>query len=178
MILRGIVAVIFGIYALRYPSEAAGAFVIIFAVFAFADAILEFFIGVNFGRLGMRWGWYVFAGLASIAAGIVALAYPSATFLALVILVAARALVMGFLEIGAAASRSELDSRDRWLLGLTGVLSTVLAILLFASPSTGGLALVWTIGVYAVVIGASAIVLGARLLRSRELPSGPIPAAA
>jgi uncharacterized membrane protein HdeD (DUF308 family) len=166
MILRGVAAVIFGVIAIAYPSAAASAFVIVFAVFAFADGILDFFLAASLGSAGMRWGWYVFAALVSIAAGVAALAYPSITFLALVFLVAARAIVMGFLEVGAAASWRDLD--DRWLLGLVGVLSIVLGVLLFSNPSTGGLALVWTIGFYAIVMGAAVGVLGIRLLRDRD----------
>src|SRR5262245_57542552 len=97
IVLRGVAAVIFGMIALRYPNAAAGAFVIIFAVFAFADGILDFVIANTLGRVGMRWGWWVFGAIASIAAGVVAIAYPGPTFLALVLLVGARAIVMGCL---------------------------------------------------------------------------------
>jgi uncharacterized membrane protein HdeD (DUF308 family) len=165
MALRGIVAVIFGIIALRYPSTAAGAFVIIFAVFAFADAILEFWVAGTLGRMGQRWGWYVFGALVSIAAGVIALAYPRATFFAIVILVAARAIVTGFMELGAAISWRTLDSR--WLLGLTGVLSIIFGILLFASPSAGAIALLWTIGVYAIAFGILLVGLGVGITRGR-----------
>ena len=157
MALRGVVAVIFGLIALRYPSAAAGAFVIIFAVFAFADAILEFVVARTAGRIGARWGWYVVGGIVSLVAGVVALVYPTATFFALVLLVGARALATGIVEIGAALTWRELDSK--WLLGLTGALSIVLAVLLFASPVRGGVALLWTIGVYAIVLGV--MMLGA-----------------
>jgi uncharacterized membrane protein HdeD (DUF308 family) len=164
--LRGIVAVIFGLIALRYPSAAAGAFVIIFAVFAFADAILEIFAANAFGRMGYRWGWYVLGAIVSIAAGILALVYPRATFLVLVLLIGARAIVTGVFEMAAAISWRELDSR--WLLGLAGAVSVVLGILLFASPSVGGLALLWTVGVYAIVFGIMFVVLGVRVGTSRH----------
>ena len=164
MALRGVVAVIFGIVALRNPRAAAGVFVVAFAVFAFADGILDFVVAGAMGRAGQRWGWYVFGGLVSIAAGIIALAYPDATLLALVLVVGIRAVVMGVVELGAAFSWPEHDSR--WLLGLTGVLSIVLGVLLFASPAAGGLALLWTIGVYAIVFGAMLFGLGIRVAES------------
>ncbi len=176
--LRGLAAVIFGIIALSYPSAAAGAFVVVFALYAFADAVFELFAATEFGRAGMRWGWYAFSALINVAAGVIALAYPHATFLLLVMLVAARAIVIGLLEIGVAASWRELDSR--WLLGISGALSVVLGIILFASPARGGLALLWTIGVYAIVFGMMMILLGARLAmaeRRHELPGGHIAAA-
>jgi uncharacterized membrane protein HdeD (DUF308 family) len=162
MALRGILAVIFGLIALRHPGAAASAFVIIFAVFAFADAILELVTATAFGGLGLRWGWYAAGAVVSVAAGILAIAYPRATFLVLVLLIGARAIALGIVEMGAALSWRELDGR--WLLGLTGALSIVLGILLFASPAQGGLVLLWTIGVYAIVFGAMLFVLGVRVV--------------
>jgi uncharacterized membrane protein HdeD (DUF308 family) len=176
MAVRGIIAVIFGLIAVRYPGSAAGAFVIIFAVFAFADAILEFVTASAMGRLGLRWGWYVVGALASIAAGILAIAYPRATFLVLVLLVGARAIAIGIVEMAAAFSWRELDGR--WLLGLTGALSIILGILLFVSPAQGGLALLWTIGVYAIVFGVMLFVLGVRVVGSGHHGSTSHPAAA
>ena len=160
MALRGIIAVVFGVIALRNPSAAAGAFVIVFAIYAFADGILELFLAGQLGRAGQRWGWYLFGGIASVAVGIIALAYPSVTLIALVLLVGIRALMLGILDLIAAFSWEELDSR--WLLGLTGVLSIVLGILLLASPVEGGVALLWLVGVYAIVFGVMLFGLGLR----------------
>jgi uncharacterized membrane protein HdeD (DUF308 family) len=163
MALRGILAIAFGIIALRSPGMAAAAFVVVFAIYAFADGALEFWLAARFGRAGMRWGWYAFAGVASIALGVIALVYPQVTLLALVLLVAIRAVVLGIVELIAAFSWEGLDSR--WLLGVTGVLSIILGILILGSPAVGGLALIWTIGVYAIVLGIGLLAHGARAIR-------------
>jgi uncharacterized membrane protein HdeD (DUF308 family) len=160
MILRGVIAVIFGIIALRRPGATAGAFVAVFAIFAIVDGLLDFVVAGALGRTGRRWGWYVFEGIASIALGIVALAYPHVTLLALVLLVGIRAVILGVLELGSAFAWKELDSR--WLLGITGVMSIIFGIVLFASPIAGGIALVWTIGVYAIIFGMMLFALGVR----------------
>lgn len=162
MALRGVIAVIFGLIALRDPGAAVGAFAIIFAVFAFTDAILELVAASALGRLGLNRGWYALGALASIAAGILAIVYPRATFVVLVLLIGARAIAIGIVELGAALSWRDHDGR--WLLGLTGALSIVLGILLFASPVAGALALLWTVGVYAIVLGAALFVAGVRVV--------------
>lgn len=177
-IVRGLLAVIFGTIAIRRPDIAAGAFVIVFAVYALADGVLDFVLAARFGRAGLSWGWYALEGVASVGLGIVALAYPALTLMLLVVLVAVRALMLGVFEIGAAIIGEELDSR--WLLGLTGALSIGLGILLLASPATGGLALIWTIGVYAVVFGIAVCALGFRTLRigrsiGKTPPAAPVP---
>jgi len=159
--LRGILAVILGVIALRSPGAAAGAFIVVFAIYAFADGLLDFILAAQLGRAGQRWGWYVFEGIASTAVGLVALAYPAVTLLAVVLLVAIRAIAVGIFELAGAFSW-EIESR--WLIGITGLLSIVLGVLLLASPTAGGLALLWTIGVYAIVFGAMLFALGLRML--------------
>jgi uncharacterized membrane protein HdeD (DUF308 family) len=104
----------------------------------------------------------VFEGLVSIALGVIALAYPALTLLALVLLIGIRAIVMGIVELVAAFSWE--GSESRWLLGITGVLSIMLGILLLGSPAAGGLALLWMIGVYAIVFGIMLFALGLRML--------------
>jgi uncharacterized membrane protein HdeD (DUF308 family) len=162
--LRGLLALIFGLIALSNPGAAAGAFVVIFAVYAFADGLLDFALAGTMGRAGGRWGWYVFEGLVTVALGVIALAYPRITLFALEIIIAIRAIALGFVELAAAFSWQGFDSR--WLLGLTGVLSIVLGFILLADPMRGGMALIYTIGIYAVVLGVMLIGLGIRVGRA------------
>jgi uncharacterized membrane protein HdeD (DUF308 family) len=160
--LRGVLAVIFGIIALRSPNVVAGAFVIVFAIYAFADGILDFTIAGQMGRAGRPWGWHVFEGLVSIALGVIALVYPAVTLVTVILLIGLRAIVMGILELVAAFSWEGTESR--WLLGITGVLSILLGVLLLGSPVAGGAAILWTIGVYAIVFGLMLFVVGLRML--------------
>lgn len=149
--LRGLAAVVFGVIAISKPSVAAGAFVIIFAIYALFDGAVAFVQAALRGRAGLRWGWFLVEGIASVAIGIIALAYPTATLLAVVLLVAVRAIVLGIVELIGAFSGRGVDSS--WLLGVTGVVSTVFGVLLLANPFAGGLVLLWTIGVYAIIFG-------------------------
>jgi uncharacterized membrane protein HdeD (DUF308 family) len=164
--LRGLLAIIFGVIALRSPGVAASAFVIVFAVYAFADGVMDLYLASQLGRAGQRWGWYVFEGLASIALGVIALAYPHITLLIAVLLIGIRAITVGVFELIGAFSWEGLDSR--WLLGLTGALSIVLGVLLLGSPAMGGLALLWTIGIYAIVFGIMMFAFGLRILATER----------
>jgi uncharacterized membrane protein HdeD (DUF308 family) len=161
-ILRGIFAVAFGVIAIADMHLAASAFVIVFAVYAFIDAGISFTAAVGLGRGGERWGWFAFEGLIALAAGVLALVLPNATLFALVLVVAIRAIMLGMVELVGAFSWAPLE--HRWLLGLTGALSLVLGALLLASPTTGAVALIWTIGIYAIVFGIALIAVGLRLV--------------
>jgi uncharacterized membrane protein HdeD (DUF308 family) len=93
------------------------------------------------------------------------------TAVVLLYLVAAWAVVTGILEIAAAISLRRVLEGE-WLLALTGILSVVLGVALFAQPGAGLLASVWMIGVYALCAGLLMLWLGFRLRALGEGPAG------
>jgi uncharacterized membrane protein HdeD (DUF308 family) len=149
--LRGLLAILFGIVALAKPGVTAVALVAVFAVWTFVDAAFAFTAAVQRGRAGQRWGWYVFEGIVSIAAGIIALAYPGVTMFVLTIIVGLRAIVLGVIAIGHAFTWKGVPWR--WMHGVTGLVSVLFGLLLVWQPLAGMMALVWALGVYAIVFG-------------------------
>jgi uncharacterized membrane protein HdeD (DUF308 family) len=166
-LLRGVIAVAFGLIALANPGATAAALVIVFAAWAFVDAALAIAAAVRRGKGGRPWGWFAFEAFVSAVVGVVALAYPVITMLALVVLVAVRALFLGVLMIAHAISWEDLPAR--WLRLVTGIVSIVFGVLLFWRPLVGATALVWTIGIYAVVFGMMGILHGIQIFGIRRL---------
>lgn len=164
--LRGLLAILFGIVALASPGATALALVIVFAIWAFIDAGFAFYVAVRRGREGLRWGWFVFEGMVSVAAGVLALAYAGVTILVLTILVAARAIVLGIITL--AGTFTSTESPHRWLYGLTGALSVLFGVLLLFHPLVGALALIWMIGIYAIIFGVTMLALGFQVYRHRR----------
>jgi uncharacterized membrane protein HdeD (DUF308 family) len=70
--------------------------------------------------------------------------------------------VHGIFEI-AAAFNLRKDLEDWWILALGGVISVIFGGLLLFNPGAGALALVWLIGLYAIIFGALLIILSFRL---------------
>jgi len=177
--LRGLLAVLFGVVALANPRAGGLALVVVFAAWAFVDGVLAVVTAAHCERGRQRFGWPLFEGIASVAAAVFALAYPRLTLLALTIVVAVRAFLLGvFMIAGAIAAKG---SRSRGLFGITGVVSALFGIALLWQPFAGVVAFLWTIGVYAIVFGAMSLVIAIRLRgpqRNMWRPSPPRPAAA
>ena len=132
LILRGVLALIVGVIAIAWPSVTVFALVILFAVYAFMDAGLQFvraFSGRTAGPVIGR----LLLGLIDLAAGIVALVWPSPTALVLVIVVAIWAFVAGFLELFA-AFRSDETAGTRALFIVGGLVSVAFGVVLAARP--------------------------------------------
>jgi uncharacterized membrane protein HdeD (DUF308 family) len=156
--LRGILAIVFGVVALAYPGITLVALALLFGAYVFVDGI--FAIGAGIGRGGREAVWYVLEGILGIAFGIATYLYPGITAQALVFLVGLWAILTGIFEVIAGF---ELPLSRDWLLALAGVVSIIFGVLVFANPVGGALAVVWLIGIYALVFGVTLLVFSIRL---------------
>jgi uncharacterized membrane protein HdeD (DUF308 family) len=102
------------------------------------------------------------AGLLSIAAGIVIIAWPSPSLIVLGIFLGSWLIVIGTMTItGAFAARKVLP--DWWLLLLLGLAEVPLGVLALADPGATLAALITVGGIWAVAIGAGRVVLAFQL---------------
>jgi uncharacterized membrane protein HdeD (DUF308 family) len=167
-VVRGALGILFGLLVFAYPQTAVTVFVYLFGAYMLLDGIvaLTMAFDVSRGR-----GWLILSGIAGIAAGILTFLYPSTTALALVYIVAAWAILSGIFEVIAALEWREVLG-DAWMLGLAGVLSIIVGVLLVSSPSAGLLAWAWLIGIYAIGYGVLYIVAGLRIKNLQPSQSG------
>src|SRR5262249_60964663 len=101
LVLRGIAAVIFGVLAFVFPAMTLAVLIVLFGAYAIVDGVFNLVAAVS-GRTGQPWWHLVLEGIVSIAAGVIAFAWPGSTLLALVWLGAGWAIITGVLGIGAA----------------------------------------------------------------------------
>jgi uncharacterized membrane protein HdeD (DUF308 family) len=161
MIWIGIAAIIAGIIALAWPGVTILALVILFAVYAFSDAILQGSRAFNSDTAGPVVGHLLLA-LIDIAAGVVAIVWPGPTALVLVIVVAAWAIVGGVAEFAFAFAAGEsAGTRALFLFG--GLVSIAFGVVLFARPGVGAVTLALLFGLFALTYGISQIVGGIQL---------------
>jgi uncharacterized membrane protein HdeD (DUF308 family) len=159
--LRGLAAILFGILTLFAPAISLAALVLLFGAYAFVDGVLAIVTAIR-RRSTDKWWVFALGGIAGIAVGILTLIMPGITAIALLYLIAARALIIGVLEISAAI-RLRKVIKGEWLMALSGLASIIFAVLLVLFPGPGALAVVLWIGAFAIVIGALLVGLGFRL---------------
>lgn len=181
VVLRGAAAILFGIMALIWPDITLIVLVALFGAYVLVDGIISLATAIAGSRGRGRRGWLVFEGIVSVLLGVLTFLWPDITALVLLWVIAAWALVTGVLEI-VAAVRLRREIRGEWLLALGGVLSVLFGILLIVWPAAGALAVVFLIGIYAIMFGAALVGLGLRLRRIRRdagfTPDARRPAAA
>jgi uncharacterized membrane protein HdeD (DUF308 family) len=158
LILLGILAVIFGVFAIAWPGVTILALVILFAVYAFMDAGLQGVRAFSSRNAGPVLG-HLLLGLIDLAAGVFALVWPAPTAFVLVIVVAAWALASGVAEVFAGFQAGEAAG-TRAMFILAGLVSVAFGVLLFARPGVGVLTLALLFGLYALIYGFSQISVG------------------
>jgi uncharacterized membrane protein HdeD (DUF308 family) len=150
-IVRGVLSIAFGVLTLTWPGLSLVALVIMYGAYALVEGVVATVLGVARRGEDDRWWAIVLAGVVSVLAGILALAWPAITSLALLYIIGAWALVHGVLEIIEAF-------RDGWYLAVFGALSIVFGLFVLFRPLTGALALLWAIGWWAIFAGVVLIV--------------------
>jgi uncharacterized membrane protein HdeD (DUF308 family) len=161
MIVTGVLAIIAGIIALAWPSVTVLALVILFAVYAFSDSVVQGMRAFSGGSAGPVIG-HLLLGLVDIAAGLVAIIWPGPTVFILVIVVAAWAVVGGIVEFFAGFGTGE-TAGTRALLLIGGMVSVAFGVVLFARPGVGALTLALLFGMFALIYGISQVSTGIQL---------------
>jgi uncharacterized membrane protein HdeD (DUF308 family) len=162
-LVRGLLALVFGVLALVEPVAALTALVIVFGVWAFIDGISALALAVT----GWRSWQLAFAGIVGIGVGLLTFFRPGITAIGLYAAVSAWAIARGILEIVVAVEMRKRVGGEGWLVA-AGVSSLLFGVLMIVLPVAGVLALAWLIGIYALAFGIMMLVLSLRLRQLRR----------
>jgi uncharacterized membrane protein HdeD (DUF308 family) len=158
---RGIVTILFGAVAIFWPEITLITMVILFGAYAVVDGIAAIAMGMrrHTGR-----GILIFVGVLGVVAGLIALVWPGISALALLYVIAIWAIVTGLVWIVSGFGLIG-DTGGRLLFILSGLAGVVLGIMLLADAEKGAIALVVTIGFFAVAWGLLTVITSVRLRR-------------
>jgi uncharacterized membrane protein HdeD (DUF308 family) len=166
--LNGLLSVVIGVLILVWPGISLYALTILFGAYTLATGIVNLMAAVRAG--GGERGWLVFSSLLGIGVGIAVLVWPNISELALLYVIGAYAIALGiFAVIG--AFYLPLDGGDTVLLVLSGIVSILFGVVMFAEPGTGALTVLALIAAFALVTGFTeiAVAIGAKRLLRNEL---------
>jgi hypothetical protein len=158
-VLFGLVAVGLGVTSLASRVDAVATLVAVFAVSLIYAGVAE----LAFATTTRRHTWAgVLAGLVSIAAGVIALAWPGVTLLVLAVLVGASLISWGIYRIY--LSFADPLIRPRAVTLIEGLALTALGVLALAWPNASILVLAVLVGVFFIVLGIFSFVSGLHML--------------
>ena len=162
LLLRGLVAIAFGVLTFARPGITLASLVLVFGAFALADGVLGAWTALTHRHDGENRWLLLLGGLAGIGVGVLTLFEPGITAVALLFYTAIWAITTGVLEI-VAAIRLRHEMQGEWMLVLAGLCSVAFGVLLMARPGDGALAVLWLIGSYALLFGLLLLALSFRV---------------
>jgi uncharacterized membrane protein HdeD (DUF308 family) len=167
-IVKGILAVIFGVAAWAWPGLTLTTLIWLLGAFIVADGIMDI-VGM-FTQDQLSWGRRMLLaiwGVVQVIAGIVIWAAPDLGVLTLMVVFGVWALATGiFLVVSAFTSDGHL--MNPWMQALLGIVLAVIGVYLVVEPGAGALASVWVLGVVAIAHGIAQIVAGFQMRRLNE----------
>lgn len=172
-VVRGVLAVAFGLLAILLPDKTPGLLVQVFGAFVVVDGTVSLVDGLR--RRGTQAGSVnVGIGVAAVVFGGVLLFLPGLALGLVLALIAVWALVFGLLQVfGAFAMRNRGGTSWLWTL-VSGLLFVALAVVCFTNPGETIEVMSVVVGVFAVVIGVAMVALGVKLraLGAQGAPGG------
>jgi uncharacterized membrane protein HdeD (DUF308 family) len=167
--INGVLSIALAVLILIWPGISLFALAIVFGAFTAANGVMGLIAAIRGPAISGR-GWLVLSSLVSIAFGVAVLVRTDLSALALLYVVGAYAISLGIITIGG-GFWLPLDGGDRALLTLTGMVSVLFGIVMFAKPGAGALVLLALIAAYELVKGVSELVvsIGWKRLFERDL---------
>jgi uncharacterized membrane protein HdeD (DUF308 family) len=157
-LLRGILAILFGIVVLTMPGIALASLILVFGVYLVVDGVFTVVHAIQGRSETPRWWMMLLEGLIAIVLGVYALRTPGMAALALLFFIAAWAIVSGFLRVLLAIALRKEISGEWWMI-LGGIASVLFGVIMFARPGTGALALLTIIGFWSILAGIALVML-------------------
>ena len=162
VLIRGVLSVLFGLFALFAPATALLALVFVYGFYAIMDGVTALVVGIR-NRGTAHWGWHIAQGVVSLIAGLIALFWPGPTLLALVLIIAVWSIVLGVTQIVEAFQARRTGSASWvWLL-VAGIVGILFGVVVLVWPAASVVALLWVVATFSLVFGVVQIVWAFRL---------------
>jgi uncharacterized membrane protein HdeD (DUF308 family) len=169
LLVKGIAALVFGVTAVFWPNLTLAVLVYLFSAYIVVSGILSIILGIFSAGKSSMWLLGLIIGIIELAAGIYAVRNPLITLAVFVLLVGFTFIIRGILQVAAAFMEVAPDRAAKALLVIAGALSVIAGVFIVLQPATGGLAFVWALGVYLLVVGSMDI---ARAAAAKALLEG------
>jgi uncharacterized membrane protein HdeD (DUF308 family) len=172
-LVRGILLMILGVYALLQPGMTLAIFAQVAGFFLVFDGLLAVIAGVA-GQVPSRL-WTIIRGVFAVLAGSFVFAHPvlvaGLTAAFVVSVIGVLAILSGVIEIIAAIQDRKKIEGEGWLI-LSGILLVLIGVALLATPLLFGLTMIRVLGVLSIMSSIGMIVFAFRMkgLKS-ELPA-------
>ena len=157
LLLRGVVAILFGIAAYAWPGMTLVTLLTLFGAFALVDGVFNVFHAFSGRKEDEHWWVLLLEGLLGIAIGVITFQAPEVTATVLILYIGFWAMATGVLRI-ILAVRLRKEIEGEWWMALAGLAGIVFGVFMVARPGAGALAVLWLVAIWAIVGGVCLVI--------------------
>jgi uncharacterized membrane protein HdeD (DUF308 family) len=166
LLMRGILAVVFGITALINPALTLAVLVLYIGAWYLVDGIFSVITSLTAPKGYRGWLWLLVSGVIGVIIGLITFFMPGVTAVVLLYYVIAWLVVTGVMQV-IAGIRLRKEISGEFFLITGGLLSVLFGLYLLMNPGAGALAVIWLIGAYAILFGVIMVITAFQLRRWR-----------
>ncbi|SRR6266550_3320403 len=159
LLLRGVIAILFGIAAVFWPALTLITLVYLFSAYILVTGVVNLVQSVVSMKERQTWFLTLLIGLVEIGVGVYLLRHPDVSFATFILLIGFALIIRGVLEIVAAFMDAADWAATRTLLTIGGAASIAAGVIILLQPVAGGVTFVWVLGLYALIAGPLMIAL-------------------
>jgi uncharacterized membrane protein HdeD (DUF308 family) len=158
----GVVSILFGILALFWPGLTVALFILLFGVFVLIWGVIGLIVSISSMSTDKFWWLESIFSVLAIGLAVYLLRNPEAAAEIFVFFIGLTFLVRGVVDILEGLFDNGRSGNNRTLAFVVGVLGVIAGVITLTYPVTAGLAVVWIIGLYAVLYGSLLIAFAFR----------------
>lgn len=161
-IAQGVIAILFGILALFWPGLTVALLIVFFSIFVLVWGIVGVIVGLATSGSNAFWWLELLFSVAAIGVAVYMLRNPDVVTAFFAILIGLTFLVRGVVDFLQGLFDHKRSSDSRTFGILVGILGVIAGVVTLLYPVSAGVAVVWVIGLYAVLYGSLSIAFALR----------------
>ena len=158
----GVVSILFGIVALFWPGLTVGLLIILFSIFILVWGVIGIIVSISSTSTDKFWWLELIFSILAIGLAVYLLRNPVVAAMIWIFSIGLTFLVRGVVDILEGLFDRNRTGGDRVLAFILGALGIVAGIITLLYPVSAGLAVVWIIGLYALLYGSLLIAFSFR----------------
>jgi uncharacterized membrane protein HdeD (DUF308 family) len=155
-------ALFFGISAIFWPGLTLVTLVYLFSAFVLGLGVLHLISGLASIRRRSTWWITSLLGMLWIGLGVYLVRHPDVSFKTFILLIGLFLIARGILDL-VRAFIDRAATSTKVLSAVIGLAAVVAGILILVQPAAGGIAFVWILGLYAILLGSLGMTIALEL---------------
>jgi uncharacterized membrane protein HdeD (DUF308 family) len=153
LVINGVLTLLFGVAVVFWPALSLAILVYLFGAYILISGVLHIIHGITNVNHDIWWPLNAALGLIELGFGVYILRHPHESFDVFIALIGFALIIRGIIQLVATLFDDKSGDTKRWIAAFSGLLAAVVGIFVINQKVAAGVAFVWLLGLYAIVIG-------------------------